>query len=363
MSKTKVLHIVEALGGGIYSYFMDMSYHHGRNTSLLNHLVYSDKRNEIQPEKVRTDIDANVAIIKVSMKKEIAPFADMKSVIELVRILKKIRPDVVHLHSSKAGVIGRLAHFFSRSKSRLYYTPHGYAFLRQDISSGKQRVYRFIEKSMSQLFSGTTIACGDTEMEYAEKLGDSILVRNGINIPEIRIHKKPFQNKRLTIGILGRITFARNPSLFNKLALAFPDISFKWIGDGELRNEITAPNIEVTGWFTDRSIGLSHLNDLDIYLQTSLWEGLPISLLEAMALEKPILATNIIGNKDVVVHGETGFLFDTPAQFASYVDVLTSETERKQMGANGYKRVMEVFNCQKNFEQLGRVYIGDYSNT
>lgn len=363
MSKTKVLHIVEALGGGIYSYFMDMSYRHGPNDSLHTHVIYSDKRNEIQPEKVRADIHANVALIKVSMKREIAPLADIKSVIQLVRLIKEIAPDVIHLHSSKAGVIGRFAHFFSRSRSKLYYTPHGYAFLRQDISSGKQKLYRLIEKSMSRLFGGKTIACGDTEMEYAKKIGDSILVRNGINIPEVRMHKKSFQNTKLTVGILGRITYARNPSLFNKLALEFPEVSFKWIGDGELRDLITAPNVEVTGWFTDRKIGLSHLNDLDIYLQTSLWEGLPISLLEAMALEKPILATNVIGNKDVVVQGETGFLFDTPEQFAEHLLFLTSAEERKRMGANAYERVTEVFDCQKNFDQLGLVYATDYSNT
>jgi glycosyltransferase involved in cell wall biosynthesis len=71
-------------------------------------------------------------------------------------------------------------------------------------------------------------------------------------------------------------------------------------------NHYNCPNIKITGWFLDREDALTALNTIDIYIQTSLWEGLPIAVLEAMAMQ-PVLATNNIGNKDVVVHNETGF--------------------------------------------------------
>jgi len=142
-------------------------------------------------------------------------------------------------------------------------------------------------------------------------MGKSCLVRNGIDIKEIVKSYSKIKNDILTIGIVGRITYARNPKLFNDIALKFPNYNFVWIGDGELNHEITAPNIRITGWMLDHKKVLNELNNLDVYIQTSLWEGLPIAVLEAMALQKPVLATNVIGNKDVVVHNKTGFLFNS----------------------------------------------------
>jgi glycosyltransferase involved in cell wall biosynthesis len=130
---------------------------------------------------------------------------------------------------------------------------------------------------------------------------------------------------RLTIGIVGRITSARNPVLFNEIALRHSNLNFVWIGDGELQPLLNAPNIKITGWFLDREDALTALNTIDIYIQTSLWEGLPIAVLEAMAMQKPVLATNIIGNKDVVVHNETGFLFDEIAELDNYIEILKDE--------------------------------------
>jgi glycosyltransferase involved in cell wall biosynthesis len=355
----KVVHVVEALEGGVYSYFKDLSWFFGSEEvrkTVDTTIIYSGHRNGVNPAKVHAEFSTNVKLIHISMVREIAPFQDLKSLYKLRKQLQKINPDIIHLHSSKAGVLGRIAVFALFKKRKVFYTPHGYAFLRTDISKTTQNLYFTIEKSFQQVFGGTTIACGDTEFEIAKTIGHSKLNRNGVDITTIRQYFLSHQNAKLTVGILGRITAARNPQLFNEIALRFPDFNFIWIGDGELRDLITAPNIQITGWILDKNIVLNTLNKIDIYLQTSLWEGLPIAVLEAMILEKPVIATNIVGNKDIVIPNETGFLFDDINELENYFETLKNVNTRVSFGERAFKRCQKLFDINQNFEQLLELY-------
>lgn len=355
----KVVHIIEALGGGVYTYFKDLSDFFGddeQNRAIKTTIIYSGNRKEIDPENIKKDFSDGVDLIEINMTREFSPIQDLKSTFKLWKELKKINPDIIHLHSSKAGVLGRIAHFFLFSKKKLFYTPHGYAFLRTDISSFKKKLYWQIEKMIQQLFGGTTIACGDTEYEIAKTIGDSKLVRNGIDIDSVAESFTVPKNEKITVGIMARITAARNPALFNKIALRFPDYHFVWIGDGELKPLITAPNIRITGWITDRKKVLKELNDIDIYMQISLWEGLPIAVLEAMALQKPVIATNIIGNKDAVLHNHTGFLFTEIDELDQYFEFLKDPENRIIFGKNSLERCNTLFDKDKNFKELVLIY-------
>lgn len=293
----------------------------------------------------------------VPMDRELSPRSDFRAFLKLKTIVKDLRPDVLHLHSSKAGILGRAAHLFSRSKAKLFYTPHGYSFLRKDVSPSTLKMYYAIEKTAQFFVGGTTIACGDTEYKFAQKIGPAKLVRNGVNIKKLRAHhdSSPIQ-KDIVVGVLGRIMPQKNPSLFNKIALANPNIQFLWIGDGELKEELHAPNIKVTGWFTSRSTGLKQLAGIDIYLQTSAWEGLPIALLEAMALEKPIVATDIMGNNDIVVHGKTGFLCNDLDAFNKALLQLLEPQQRETMGRLGLEHCKTYFDSEKNYRKLVEIY-------
>tara|TARA_B100001175_G_C19447068_1_gene609316 strand:+ start:136 stop:1209 length:1074 start_codon:yes stop_codon:yes gene_type:complete len=355
MEKLKVLHIVEALGGGVYSYFIDLTNYFGKDQETVTTIIYSDKRPEIMPGKIKKDFNKNVQLINVPMSKEISIFKDISSLINLIKHIKRLRPNIIHLHSSKMSVVGRLAYVFSFSKSKLFYTPHGYAFLRQDVSYIKKLLYYFIEKTVP-FFGGETIACGDTEFNYAKKFGKASLIRNGINIENVIKLMSNTPKKKLTFGTLGRITHARNPKLFNEIALQNPKINFLWIGDGELKHLITAKNVKITGWFMNRDEGIKKLNNIDVYLQTSLWEGLPIALLEAMAMKKPIIATNIIGNKDIVKHAETGYLFSSLSEFNGFLKFLKNKDKREALGNKGFKRLRLMFNSTRNFNAMKNIY-------
>jgi len=360
----KVVHVVEALEGGVYTYFRDLSNFFGDDgisKNIETTIVYSSNRKGISSEKVNSEFSNGVNLIHLNMIREISPFQDLKSLFKLIKELKKINPDVIHLHSSKAGVLGRIAYFFLFKKKKVFYTPHGYAFLRTDISKSSRKLYSIIEKSFQRLFGGTIVACGDTEFEIAKKIGPSKLVRNGVDIPPIREYFLLHQNSKLTVGILGRITAARNPKLFNDIALKFPDFNFIWIGDGELSHFITSENIKITGWIMDKNIVFEALNSIDIYLQTSLWEGLPIALLEAMVLEKPVIATNIIGNKDIVLHNKTGFLFDNIDELENYFEILKENKTRADFGKKALKRCEDLFDTNQNFKQLFALYQESFS--
>ena len=357
MDKIKVLHVVEALGGGIYTYIKDLTIFFGKQSNLFDTTIaYCGKRREVANIDIKKELSNGVSLIELDINKEIS-LKDFKSIYELLNICKSLKPDIIHLHSSKAGVIGRFVSLFYK-KAVVFYTPHAYSFLRKDISYLKKEFYYYIEKYTSKFFGGTTIACGDSEFEYGKKFGKTLLVRNGINIETISDKFKPEQinNKRLVIGIIGRISHIKNPWLFNNIAKNNLDIDFLWIGDGELRDAITSQNITITGWLNRENI-FYYLNQLDIYIQTSLWEGLPIAPLEAMTFQKPVLATNIMGNKDIVVHGKTGFLFHDENDIQQYVEILKDRDIREEMGKNGLTRCKEVFNLKNNFNNLKNIYL------
>ncbi|RKR10211.1 hypothetical protein C8C83_1883 [Flavobacterium sp. 90] len=355
----KVVHIIEALGGGVYTYFRDLSTFFGDdeiNKNTETTIIYSSNRKEIDPEKIESEFSNGVNLIHINMVREFSPIQDLKSVYKLRKELKRINPDVIHLHSSKAGVLGRFAYFFLFQKKKLFYSPHGYSFLRTDISKSTRNIYWKIESALQFLANSTIVACGDSEYEISKKIGTSRLVRNGIDLTAFNKQSDLHENKKLTIGVMGRITFQKNPQFLNQIALNFPDFNFVWIGDGDLRHIITAPNIQITGWILDRKTLLTELNNIDIYMQISLWEGLPIAVLEAMALQKPVIATNIIGNKDAVLHNKTGFLFDDISELGSYFEILKDPITRVTFGQNAFERCHDLFDKDKNFRELLAIY-------
>ena len=345
------------MGGGVYTYFKNLSHFMEQehiSAEIETFIIYSAKRKEIVPENIQKEFAGKITLIELEMEREFNPVKDLKATFQLRKLFLEIQPDIIHLHSSKAGVIGRWAKFLTFRKTNVFYTPHGYAFLRQDISVSKRKFYKFVEKYTQKIFGGTTIACGDTEYEIAKGFGKSVLVRNGIDFKAIEKKYVFIKNEKLTFGIVGRITAQKNPKLFNEIAKRYPEFNFIWIGDGELRHEITAQNIQISGWFYDMNEVYSWINKMDVFLQTSLWEGLPLAVLEAMALRKPVVAKNVIGNKDIVQNGKNGFLFDSIDE----LDLIFNEIQQQHlaMGNNSFALCADRFDCFKNFEGLAEIY-------
>ncbi len=355
---THILHITETFATGVYVYLKDLTNYFENNGSFKTTIIYSGKRIETEKNRFHKDFSENVELFEVNMVREISPKTDFESIREIIKIIKEVKPHIIHCHSAKAGIIGKIASIFYPNVN-VFYTPHGYSFLREDVSLFKKKLYYSIEKLSSVFLPGTTIACGETEFIYAKKLGKAKLVRNGVNISEVRNYALKSEKTVFTIGSVGRISFQKNPELFNDIAQLFPNIKFIWVGEGDLHSKLISSNIEVTGWKTREDV-IAIVDSFDIYIQTSIWEGLPITIIEAMSLGKPIIATNVIGNKDTVIHAENGFLCDTLNSFESSINKLIQDHSlRNTMGLNSSIRASTFFDKDKNFINLKHIYLGE----
>lgn len=308
--KKKILFVTEALAGGILTYMADLA--NGLSIDFDIYIAYSTRPQT--PKNFKEFFLPTVKMIQIkSFCRSINPAYDVKATIEVRKIVKNIQPDIIHLHSSKAGALGRL--FLSGKKYRLFYTPHGYSFLMQDCKKFKRQFYWLLEKLCS-MRKCTTISCGNGENEESLKLTkNAICIENGINIKELKtlISQAEIKKHAFTVCTVGRISYQKNPDLFNAIAKECPEIQFLWIGNGELKNNLTATNIEITGW-VDRKEVIEHVMNSDVFILTSLWEGLPISLLEAMYMKKLCIVSDVIGNKDVI-NCHNGFICKNKEQF------------------------------------------------
>lgn len=348
MAEKKILFVVEAMGGGVFTYMVDLANELAKSYDM--YIAYAIRPQT--PKDYRDYFDKHIHLIKVkSFTRSINPAKDLVAISEVKKIAERIQPDIIHLHSSKAGVIGRIA--FSGKKTPLFYTPHGYSFLMENYKPAKRAMFKAIEMFFAKR-NCTTISCSNGEHQETLKLTKkATYVNNGINTRDldkllqvVEIADHPF-----TVFTLGRICYQKNPALFNKIAEALPEVHFLWIGDGELREELKAPNIEITGW-VNRSEALERSMNADVFVLTSLWEGLPISLLEAMYMKKLCVVNDVIGNHDVIHAEENGFVCRTVEEFTESIQA--ASTERLIDAA--YEDIRTKYNTAVMAEKYARIY-------
>ncbi|MCD6363133.1 MAG: glycosyltransferase, partial [Synergistetes bacterium] len=325
------------------------------------YLVYSLRKET--PKEWEKLFKEDVIKIYLPMRREISPLDDLKSLFELFKLIRDYDPDIVHLHSSKAGFLGRLVSFLSLRKRGVFYSPRGFSFLMREVSPVKRRLFFMLEK-IGAFLGGTILACSPGELHEARKLTKRVdLVNNAVDLAEIdAVKPHNFGNSgRLKIAISGRITFARAPWLFRSIAekLSSKRVEFLWIGGGELEKELIGSPVKILGWM-ERERAVSFLKSIDIYLQTSLWEGMPIAVLEAMACSKPVVATDVVGNRDLVVHGITGYIGKCEEELVSYLRKLMENPDlRLKMGAKGRERVEREYSVSALIGRLTSLYISE----
>lgn len=357
MEKKKILHIVEAFAGGIYTYLLELSDKLSEEYEIV--IAYAERKQT--PQNFREQFNKNIKFIEVkNFTRSINPVKDIKACIEINKIVKEEKPDIIHMHSSKAGIIGRVV---VRPKYRkMFYTPHGYSFLKQDDSKLKRFMYKTIEK-MAVIINKKCKIIACSEGEYKESLSltkNATYINNGVNIKEIdkivsSKHKIDFN--KIKICTVGRIGFQKNPKLFNEIAENFPDIEFTWIGDGELSDELKSSNIHITGWKTREEVSKT-LSENDIFLLPSLWEGLPIALLEAMYLGKICIVSNVIGNRDVIKNGENGFVCNELEEYcASIQKIITKQVNSETIINNTKNDIIDNYNIQNLVTKYKELYI------
>lgn len=357
MKKQKILHIVEAMGGGIFSYIVELA--NGLSDEFDVTIAFGI-RNET-PENYEEYFNENVHLIRVkSFRRSLNPIKDFKACFEVRKIVKQVDPDIIHLHSSKAGAIGRMS--ISTSDRKMFYTPHGYSFFMEDIPVFKRIIFKQVERVLGKK-GCMTIACGKGEWEKSKMVtSNSTYVSNGINMSKIDKVMGRIGNKTAPKGIgheftvytVGRITYQKNPEKFNRIAELLSDVKFVWIGEGDMKESLTSPNIEITGWKDgDEAIELAMQGD--IFILPSRWEGLPISLLEAMYMEKLCIVSDVVGNNDLIFNDVTGFVCDTAEQFVEKIKERMN-ADNRQITHNAYKEIVDNYNSLGLCRDYKKIY-------
>jgi len=253
------------------------------------------------------------------------------------RWVRELRPDVIHAHSTYAGLYVRL--FVRAPAATLIYTPHAYPFERRDIPAALRGMYWLIEALLS-LRGGCVAAVGPREVELAERLPGKQVVVHLPNVvrsvrpaPPASVQERSAEGE-LRLAMLGRISPQKGPNFFRRAversqALALP-LRWIWVGGGEPADEraLREAGAEVTGWLP-RSQALGWLATADVYVHTAAWEGLPVSVLEAAALGLPIVARRIPALESLGLP----LLCDSPEALVAALRPLVDERRRDALRA------------------------------
>ncbi|MCE2894900.1 MAG: glycosyltransferase [Flammeovirgaceae bacterium] len=352
----KIIHIIESSGGSADFVLYLIKYLPAHDhTVIYGERTFGNRFSEVKNANSSVDF-----LFWNHVQREVKIYKDFKAAISLYRLLKKVESNAIHLHSSKAGFLGRVVCFFM-GKKNVIYTPNGLAFARKDVGKFTIEVYIILEKFANYL-NGRVIGCSKSEAQEMINRGiTATYISNGTEIFDYQ-NNGDLKYGNLIIATTGRVTIQKNPILFNRIASNFNDIDgvkFVWIGGGELEYCLTSKNIEVTGW-VNRERVINELAKANLYLSTALWEGLPFAVLEAMNLGKPLLLSDCVGNVDLVENGYNGYLYSSEHEAIDKIKLIISDlTKTKLFGRASNDLVRKSFNV----EDMARKYEQAYSDS
>lgn len=293
---------------------------------------------------------------------------DIVAFIKLIIICKKYKFDIVHTHSSKPGFIGRIAARIA-GVPKIVHTVHGFPFHPYQKKL-IMNFYRYMEK-FAALFGDKIIFVNNSERELAIadlliKPEKTVTIYNGIELPIIS-KKKRGRNDNLIIG--SSLRFWKQKNIIDTINVAIrvckecESIQFIFIGDGELYKNAEKmitdsgfeDRIQLPGWQKDPT---EWLQKFDVFLLYSKWEGLPLSILEAMSYGLPIVASDIKGNNELVsdANGILVSINDIDSLTAILLSLPSKKEEFIEWGENSRKLIKEKFNLTKFERNYKKVY-------
>lgn len=300
---------------------------------------------------------------------------DYKIQNKIINIVRKENIDIIHAHGSRAA--SNIIWPAKRLKKPLVYTVHGWSF-HQDQSFWIQKIRAWSEKLICKC-SQQVICVSDSNRLSGEKafgLNSCHVIENGVNLKRFNpygnnkdLHSQfDFSKDDIIVGLIARITLQKDPLTFIKgIALAHrqnPQIKGLVIGEGDMKDEITEyiKNHQMDSFIhtaPSRTDVPDILNTIDIYCLPSLWEGLSIALLEAMAMRKPIIVTPTDGSKELIINEYNGLVvnFNSPDEIANAcLQYATTPTLKQQCANAAYKLVEERFNAQRVSDAVFNIY-------
>jgi glycosyltransferase involved in cell wall biosynthesis len=316
--------------------------------------------------------------LEPTLVREVNPPKDAASVARLASWFRRLKPDVVHTHSSKAGITGRIAARLA-GVPVVVHTVHGWGF-HPEQSRAERAVYENLERWCAPLADAlVVVADGNRDLGLRLKIGRADqyrVIRSGIEldayrrVPELgHAIRAEFSipPDAYVFGTVGRLSDQKAPhdalEAFVRIADRAPDAWFVFVGDGPHRDALAA-RAEAAGVAARvRFAGLrrdvqAFLSAFDAFVLSSRWEGLPRVVLQAMAAELPVVATAVDGTPEAVLEGESGYLVragDVAALSERMLGLHADPARGRRMGSVGSKRVV-AFSAAQMVEQLSELY-------
>lgn len=309
--------------------------------------------------------------------REVSPARDFVALLKLTALLRRLKPDLVHTHSSKAGILGRWAAHLA-GVGAVVHTVHGFGF-HPGMPSLKRQWFRTLETWTAPLTT-RFLAVSQANLDCAVRSGifppgRASLIRSGVELAAFRNGagrgslrtELKISPDAPVVGMVGCLKPQKAPVDFVKVAAEVSrrvaGAHFLLVGDGELRGAVErvvvqhslAGRFHLLGWRRDIP---SLFKNIDVLALTSLWEGLPRVVPEAMAASLPVVATRVDGTPEAVVEGETGFLVE-PGDVSAMADKISWLLEHpevaRSMGLKGRERVGE-FDIDLMVDRLEALY-------
>lgn len=364
---SKVMMVLEATDGGTARHVVDLALgSHSRGLTI--HLVCATRRNPEFSHTLSQLRKAGIIVHEFDMRRKVHPLRDIAAVVRLRSLILSTAPDVLHLHSSKAGALGRIAIAgLGQCRPVVVYTPHAYAFLAQPGRLNRW-VYRRVESALLPWTDGV-VAVSESEGQAACRLAAKdrvVVINNGVDASTNPSRRSG--ERLLRVGWLGRLAWQKNPVAAIKTSLALSDLGLDHelllAGDGPDREQVLTAVRDLRAEKSVRVLGHIRNTDaflagIDVFLMTSRTEGLPYAGLDAMTHGLPIVGFDVPGVRDLVDPGVTGLL-TTPGDLGELVAHIVrlgrSEELRRSFGVAAQRRVRNDFQLRDQLDKLSLLY-------
>jgi glycosyltransferase involved in cell wall biosynthesis len=356
-----VVHVTECLAGGTLG-FLERAMHELDDMGFEQTLVYGVRSDT--PKNVLERLPARVRALPLPAAHGIHS-AFVQGLGQQLKIALGERvPAVVHLHSSKAGFAGRwVMRQLQREGVRCLYSPHGLSFLNKRKRLASMLFY-WLEWLGVQMTPFQAVGCGRGEGDLLERLTHrpAFILENPVADAFFEIQRAPIMPP-MVISI-GRACEQKAPEVFAELAVRAHieelNVRFVWVGSGDPNHEsmLRAAGVTVTGWVDAQEVQ-RYLSQCSVYVQTSRWEGMPLSVLQAMAAGVPCVVTDVVGNRDAITHAKTGLIgADTSALMRNIVTLLEHPALAEKFGKAARENARERFGRERFRQQLRELYTG-----
>ena len=346
----RVLHVIARLNvGGTARYITRLAEElpkHKVETFIATGFVQGSEAEDPSTKKLK--------VIRIpSLGRQINPIKDHFAFKQLLKVIREVKPDILHTHTFKAGYIGRIKtreiNKAAGKQVKFVHTFHGHLFDDPEFSGLKSLIITSFERRFAMRTDAIVTVGAQVAKELLEReIGQPEQFTNippgvePLKLPKARPRTK------VTIGWIARVTGVKNPLRALEIAKLFPDAQFLIAGGGDLLDQVKAKapkNTKVLGWTDAGKLFAAS----DIILSTSENEGMPIALIEAQLASKPVVATNVGGVAEVVLNNKTGFVTEKNTQeLAKALEKLTaSKALRTAQGKAAKAHATKAFSVEK----------------